>query len=187
MFTLLTEAPSFTHLGCFCQNIAPSHISTRTVSSLIVQFNIHSIMNFIVSQCNIVLEDGVPFFQNDFIISSTRLGGNKLFEVADCIVWAEIEWVKKDNVKSTNEKENYYRSPTNWSVTDNDFLFYRFLRILCSQSDSITKWEHSRVWRYRKSYLLALNSDLLAESIVTGDLNHFLNCSEGITTNNLKF
>lgn len=39
-----------------------------------------------VGQFDVVLEDGVPFFQDNFITAGSSLGGYQLFQIADGVV-----------------------------------------------------------------------------------------------------
>jgi len=48
-------------------------------------------MDFIVGQGDVILEDCVPLFQNDFLVSSTSLSGNKAFEIANRISWVCLD------------------------------------------------------------------------------------------------
>ena len=53
-------------------------------------------MNLIVFQCNVILEDVVPFLQNNLFMPRPCLCRNKLFQIANCVVL-------------TNKKEKYKR------------------------------------------------------------------------------
>ena len=62
-------------------------------------------MDFVVGQGDVILEDCVPLFQNDFLVSrrhckglissfdlpSTSLSGNKAFEIANSISWVCLD------------------------------------------------------------------------------------------------
>lgn len=48
-------------------------------------------MDFIITQRHGILEDGVPFLQNDFFVASTRLGGYQFFEFSDSVRWVALD------------------------------------------------------------------------------------------------
>lgn len=53
---------------------------------LVVELQIHAIVDLIVPKCDVVLEDGVPFLQHNFIPSGPGLRRNQFLEVTDGIL-----------------------------------------------------------------------------------------------------
>lgn len=57
-------------------------------SSLIVELNVHAVVDLIVGQGNVILEDCVPLLEDDLVIAGAGLRGNQLFKVSYGVVWA---------------------------------------------------------------------------------------------------
>jgi hypothetical protein len=53
-----------------------------------LQFQIHSIVNFIVFQSNMILVNVVPFLQNNLFCLGAGLGGDQLFQVTNGVIRA---------------------------------------------------------------------------------------------------
>jgi len=53
---------------------------------LVVEFQIHSIVDLIIFKRDVILVDSVPFFQYDFFPTSSSLGGNQLLQVSDGVI-----------------------------------------------------------------------------------------------------
>ena len=53
---------------------------------LVIQFKVHAIVNFVISKCDVVFEDGVPLLENDLIPSGASLRGDKLLQVSHSVV-----------------------------------------------------------------------------------------------------
>uniref|UniRef100_A0A131YJD4 Tick transposon n=1 Tax=Rhipicephalus appendiculatus TaxID=34631 RepID=A0A131YJD4_RHIAP len=56
------------------------------VFSLVIELQVHAIMDFIVSQRDMVLEDGVPFLQDNFVPSRSRLRGYEFLQISNSVV-----------------------------------------------------------------------------------------------------
>lgn len=54
--------------------------------SIVVELEAHAIMNLVILEGDVVLVDGVPLLNPDLLGPSTRLRGDKLLQVADCVV-----------------------------------------------------------------------------------------------------
>ncbi len=46
---------------------------------LVVQFQVHSVVNFVVLQGDVILVDGVPLLKDNLLPVSSRLSGNQFF------------------------------------------------------------------------------------------------------------
>lgn len=44
-----------------------------------------------VSQCDIVVEDAIPFLQDDFVVVCADLCGNQFFQIANRVVWVALD------------------------------------------------------------------------------------------------
>jgi len=54
--------------------------------SLIIEFQVHPVVNFVILQLNVVLENRVPLFQDDFVGPSSGLSRDHLLQVSDGVV-----------------------------------------------------------------------------------------------------
>lgn len=52
---------------------------------LIVQFKVHSILNFVILQGDVIFKDGIPFFKHNLVVSRTRLSGNQFLHISYCV------------------------------------------------------------------------------------------------------
>ena len=57
------------------------------VTLLIVQFQVHAIVNFIVLQGNVVLVDSVPLLENNLLPVRSSLRRYELLQIANGIIW----------------------------------------------------------------------------------------------------
>ena len=79
------------HLRNFVQNLTTEEVVSRFQAkdaftprrSLIVKLEVHTILDLVVFQCNVILEDVVPLLQHDLVMSSSRLGCDEFLEIAD--------------------------------------------------------------------------------------------------------
>jgi len=53
---------------------------------LVVEFQVHSVVNFVVCKCDLVLKYVVPLFQDNFLGLSSGLSSDKLFQVTNSVV-----------------------------------------------------------------------------------------------------
>lgn len=53
---------------------------------MIVEFEIHAVVNLIVHECDVVLEDGVPFLEHNAFPIRAGLSGYELLQVANRVV-----------------------------------------------------------------------------------------------------
>ena len=58
----------------------------KTRGSLIIEFQVHPVVNFVVLQLNVVLEDRVPLFQDDFVGPSSGLSRDHLLQISDGVI-----------------------------------------------------------------------------------------------------
>lgn len=53
---------------------------------LIVEFDVHAIVNFVVGQRDTVLENIVPFLEDNTFVVGTSLRGNQLLQITNSVV-----------------------------------------------------------------------------------------------------
>ena len=63
----------------------------HTHGLLIVKFEIHAVVNFIIFEFDVVLEDGVPLFQDDLVGAGSGLGGDQFFEVPNGVIFVAFD------------------------------------------------------------------------------------------------
>ncbi|GMT29282.1 hypothetical protein PFISCL1PPCAC_20579, partial [Pristionchus fissidentatus] len=59
--------------------------STKDQRSLVVEFKVESVVNFIVLERDVILVDRVPLLEHNLLVSCSSLGGDELLEVANRI------------------------------------------------------------------------------------------------------
>lgn len=69
-----------------CCGVYPRH----TYSSLVIQFKIHPIFNFIISKCHMILIDGVPFLQHNLFCPCSCLSCYQLLQIANAIIFIAL-------------------------------------------------------------------------------------------------
>ena len=62
----------------------------RSHELLVVQLQIHAILDLVVSQRDVVLVDGVPLLQDQLFVSRAGLNGNQLLEVANRVIFVAL-------------------------------------------------------------------------------------------------
>lgn len=63
----------------------------QVLSSLVIQFKVHPVMYFIVTNGDVILEDGVPLLEHNLVPSGARLRSNQLLEVANGVIWIAFD------------------------------------------------------------------------------------------------
>ena len=68
---------------------------------MVVEFQVHSVVNLVVPECDVVLEDGVPLFEDDLVPLGARLRRDQLLQVTHSVVLVALDpnlFGKKDTL-----------------------------------------------------------------------------------------
>jgi hypothetical protein len=60
-------------------------------ASLVVELQVHPVVDLIVLELDVVLEDGVPLLEHDLVPAGARLRRDQLLEVADGVVLVALD------------------------------------------------------------------------------------------------
>ena len=50
---------------------------------MVIKFKVHSVLNFVVFQCDVILVNDIPFLQHDLVVVGAGLGRDEFLEVAN--------------------------------------------------------------------------------------------------------